>query len=279
MKRFVCLIATVALALSLSACAGVEEINTAKSDELKAQYSFYEKSVKVICDKMDVTPEQADEIFLVLVNDCGLDGAIRSIYTTNGGASFSYYWEGSAKTQEITLENGVVSEVRYLSTVLYPAESSDSTDSADNSSDTTETQEPDSTTEATIENAVDSAIEAAHAEKERVTINDDLGTGSGKIVLIYLKAHDNLTNNMIKTGMLTEARDIMQALQPREDVSEITMFWSFPLIDAYGNTEDGTIYKININKSTLDKINFERFDYKSIPDIANDFFEHPALQD
>ncbi len=120
-KRIVCLIVSAALALSLSACSA-EKVSTAKSDELKAQYSFYEKSVKEIRDKMNVTPKQADEIFLVLVNDCGLDGAIRSIYTTDNGATYKYYWEGSGKTQEITLENGVVSEVCYFSEILYPIE-------------------------------------------------------------------------------------------------------------------------------------------------------------
>ena len=121
MKRIVCLIASVVLALSLTACSG-GEVSTAKSDELKSQYSFYEKSVKEIRQEMKVTPEQADEIFLVLVNNCGLDGAIRSIYTTDNGATYSYYWEGSAKTQEITLEDGVVSKVNFFSEVLYPIE-------------------------------------------------------------------------------------------------------------------------------------------------------------
>lgn len=134
-KRIVCLIVGVALALSLSACSA-EEVSTAKSNELKAQYSFYEKSVKEIRGKMNVTSEQADEIFLVLVNDCGLDGAIRSIYTTDKGATYSYYWEGSAKTQKMTVENGVVTEVRYLYEVLYPSED------VDNSEDSSETQEP-----------------------------------------------------------------------------------------------------------------------------------------
>lgn len=120
-KRILCVIVGAALALSLSACSA-EEVSTVKSNELKAQYSFYEKSVKGIRGKMNVTPEQADEIFLVLVNDCGLDGAIRSIYTTDNGATYKYYWEGSGKTQEITLENGVVSEVCYFSEILYPIE-------------------------------------------------------------------------------------------------------------------------------------------------------------
>lgn len=134
-KRILCLIVSAALALSLSACSA-EEVSTTKSDELKAQYSFYEKSVKEIRGKMNVSPEQADEIFLVLVNDCGLDGAIRSIYTTDKGATYSYYWEGSGKTQKMTVENGVVTEVRYLYEVLYPSED------VDNSEDSSEMQEP-----------------------------------------------------------------------------------------------------------------------------------------
>ena len=85
-KRIVCLIVSAALALSLSACsttsnstinnstpessAGVS--SKSKSDELKEKYNFYEKTVKEIIKKMEVTQEQADEIFIILV-DCGLN--------------------------------------------------------------------------------------------------------------------------------------------------------------------------------------------------------------
>lgn len=272
MKKIVCLIASAIIVLSLSACTVKEEVSTAKADELKAQYSFYENSVKEIRKKMDVTPEQADEIFIILTS-CGMNQDINYIVGSGGKYTVDVGKIGEGVTNYyVTLENGVVSEVKDGLTVVYPE--GDSSDSSDSS----EIQEPGEETEVSLESAVDSAIESAHAEKDRITINDDLGTGHGKIVLIYLKAQDSLTNNMMITGMLYEARDILQALQGRDDVSEITMFWSFPLVDTYGNTEEGTIYKVNISKATLDNINFERFDYKNIPDIADDFFEHPALQ-
>lgn len=116
-----------------------ESLSKSKSDKLKTQYSFYEKSAKEICKEMKVTQDQADDIFIILVENCGLDGAIRDIYTTNKGETYFYYWEGSAKTQEITLENGIVTEVKYGFTVLYPQNSSESETSSENSSESEST--------------------------------------------------------------------------------------------------------------------------------------------
>lgn len=132
-------------------------------------------------------------------------------------------------------------------------------------------------TNLTIDEAVENAIKTSGAEKDHVTINDDLGSGKGKIVLIYLKAQDKLTKSMIKKGMFIEANSILKNLQEREEISEIVIFWSFPLVDNYGNIEEGTILKVGISKETLDKINFDNFIYDNIPTIADDYFEHTAL--
>lgn len=282
-----------------------------KSDELNAQYSFYKDTVKDIVKTMKVTDEQADDIFQILV-DCGLNQKPTYIIGSNDSYTVDFGKIGEGVTNlYVKTENGVVTEVKDGLTIVYPAELTDdyiinnvtslieglNEESSRADYETAQTAFDEltgsqqekiseelvaklkeySVSTATLEQLVDSAIESARVEKDRVSINDDLGTGNGKIVLLYLKGSDNLTNKMIKTGMLMDTKDILQALQPRDDISEITFFWSFPLIDIYGNKSEDTIMKVNISKETLGKINFERFDYNSIPDIADDYFEHTAL--
>ena len=139
-KRIVCLIVSAALALSLSACsttsnstinnstpessAGVS--SKSKSDELKEKYNFYEKTVKEIIKKMEVTQEQADEIFIILV-DCGLNQEPTYILGRNGDYTVDFGKIGEGVTNlYVTVENGVISEVKNGLTVVYPKQPAES---------------------------------------------------------------------------------------------------------------------------------------------------------
>ena len=74
MKKVLSLVLAAALAASLSACGGVlVDLDTPKSEELTAQYDFYPDAMNTIRADMKITPEQADEVFIVLTS-CGLDG-------------------------------------------------------------------------------------------------------------------------------------------------------------------------------------------------------------
>ena len=79
MKKVLSLVLAAALAASLSACGGaLVDLDTPKSEELTAQYDFYPDAMNTIRADMKITPEQADEVFIVLTS-CGLDGKITSI--------------------------------------------------------------------------------------------------------------------------------------------------------------------------------------------------------
>lgn len=66
-KRILFLVA--ALALLLSACGGSP--SSAMAEELSAKYDFYEKSAENIKKGFDVSADDADQVFLALV-DCGI---------------------------------------------------------------------------------------------------------------------------------------------------------------------------------------------------------------
>ena len=73
MKRFLFFVLLAALVLSLAACGGaVVDYDTPKSGELSAAYDFYRDSQSSLASGMAITPEQADDVFLVLIS-CGMD--------------------------------------------------------------------------------------------------------------------------------------------------------------------------------------------------------------
>lgn len=111
-------IITFLLCFSLCSCGSTD---TPKSAELSEKYNFYEKSVDTIRKGCNVTAEEADEIFLILVNNCDISDLINYVFVNYDG-TFSVWSSGIKYT--MTLENGIVSTVfttRWFTDVqLYP---------------------------------------------------------------------------------------------------------------------------------------------------------------
>ena len=107
MKKVLSLVLAATLVASLSACGGaLVDLDTPKSDELTAQYDFYPDAMNTIRADMKITPEQADEVFIVLTS-CGLDGKITSISESKG--AYTVYYGGSSL--DVTLSDGAVETV------------------------------------------------------------------------------------------------------------------------------------------------------------------------
>jgi len=146
-----------ALALLLSACSttpnstannstseSLTEVSSkSKSDELKEKYGFYEKTVKEIIKQMKVTQEQADEIFIILV-DCGLNQKPTYIIGSKGDYTVNFGKIGEGVTNlYVKTESGVITEVKNGLTVVYPEQSAESeTNSELSSSDTSQADIP-----------------------------------------------------------------------------------------------------------------------------------------
>ncbi|MGH0945480.1 hypothetical protein ACQVTS_31460 [Bacillus mycoides] len=132
---------------------------------------------------------------------------------------------------------------------------------------------------AAFENNVKKVVNKKFGEKkvESIQINDNLGTENenDKIVLITAEGKENVSKNYTKKGMWTDTVSILKDLSNEKNISEITFFYKYPLIDAYGNEKKDTVMKINLNRDTLDKINFDNFSYDNLPKISNQYWEHP----
>lgn len=116
MKKVLSLVLAATLAVSLSACGGaLVDLDTPKSEELTAQYDFYPDAMNTIRADMKITPEQADEVFIILTS-CGLDGKITSISESNG--AYTVYYGGSSL--DVALSDGAVEAVYSGRDMLYP---------------------------------------------------------------------------------------------------------------------------------------------------------------
>lgn len=52
---------------------------------------------------------------------------------------------------------------------------------------------------------------------------------------------------------------------------------TYPLQDSYGNISEDIVIKATFNNETIKKINFDNFDYNNIPSIADEWWNHQAL--
>jgi len=125
----------------------------------------------------------------------------------------------------------------------------------------------------TLFDAVRGAIISLRLEVNNVTANDATG-----VVTIELQGQDNLTTNLIRQGMFMRTRDILQSLQDRDDIEIINLHWYFPLVDAHGNSNNSRVLSLSFNRPTIDRINFDTIDYNNLPDIADFFNMHSAMQ-
>ncbi|MFK4417135.1 membrane-bound lytic murein transglycosylase [Bacillus sp. RC251] len=114
---------------------------------------------------------------------------------------------------------------------------------------------------------------------ESIQINDNLATDdpNDKIVLLTAEAKESATQNYTRKGMWMDTISILKDLKDEKGISEITFFYKYPLVDAYGNEKKDNVMKIQLNRETLDKINYDNLLHDNLPKIANQYWEHPAL--
>lgn len=94
---------------------------------------------------------------------------------------------------------------------------------------------------------------------------------------IVLNGSDNFSSNMIKGNMLMKSVDILKEIENEMKYQTISVNWKYPLIDTYGNKNDEVVLSFVLNRETLNKINWENFDYNNFKSVSTNYYEHPAL--
>ncbi|GHV32359.1 hypothetical protein FACS18949_03010 [Clostridia bacterium] len=318
MKKILAIAISAVLCFALSSCGVTVDLDTPKSSELKAQYDFYSDSMNKLRSDMGITPEQADEVFIALVS-IGLDSKVTNVlkkYSTE--STYDVSWSG-AISKEVDIVNGAVSEIRNGVDVLYPLERStkilnraavenvtaliegltaessrEDYEAAQSAYDALSKSLKKEISEAlvkklsaensstqTLEVLCESVIKSVGVDVSSVDIFDEGNTGAegDRRITINANASDSWTVSLIRSGILSSSSKVLKELQPRSDISQVCFLWSFPLVDSFGNTSNDVVVKILLYKETIDKINFDSFDWNQFSNIADDFYLNPALSD
>ncbi len=91
--------------------------------------------------------------------------------------------------------------------------------------------------------------------------------------LITFRGSDSLTTNLIVEAAYLDIKDILKSLQPVID-TDVRICVTFPIIDAYGNSEEQMVIKANYTLKTIQSINFDNFVSENIPIIADTWWNN-----
>lgn len=94
-------------------------VNTSDlSENLKAEYEFYEDSIGTIKNTMGLSQEEADSVFTILVTECGVDEKTQYVFKGNGDNVYTV-WAGLLQL-EVTLKDNAVDTVMQGTEQIYP---------------------------------------------------------------------------------------------------------------------------------------------------------------
>lgn len=137
-------------------------------------------------------------------------------------------------------------------------------ETTDKESDTNNEETPEERLAGVLEEVIDS---------ERI---EDITHFDGHTTL-KIKASDNLTTNMIRKSMLLDATEILNELKIANHEGTTLILFMFPMTDKYGEEKDMKVMSLEVSPETLEKINFDNFNRDNLSNIADDYYEHPAL--
>lgn len=80
--------------------------------------------------------------------------------------------------------------------------------------------------------------------------------------------------NSVKTLFLEDTTKLLKDVIKVKGLEGVQVIVMSPLKDTYGNVAEEKVLSINISRNTMDKINFDNFNYKDLPNIADDYWEH-----
>jgi hypothetical protein len=128
----------------------------------------------------------------------------------------------------------------------------------------------DYTTAQSIEISVASSVRKHFDRKQPIKVKL-----YGKNLVIEATGKDNLTENLIKTGMHIAIYKVMD--ENRNPPVDFDFLISFPLIDKYGNSEPAIVMKVTFKSESMTKINWDNFYHIDIERAADRYWEHPAF--
>ena len=87
-------------------------------------------------------------------------------------------------------------------------------------------------------------------------------------ISVQFAINDNLTEDLIRFGARHDVYKILKAVHDSGlDYNFVGVVGTFPMNDAYGNTSEDKVVRLSYDRATIDKINWDGFNY------ADDMFK------
>jgi hypothetical protein len=153
------------------------------------------------------------------------------------------------------------------------------------------TEQPDTTTEA--DETTTPAPEPSNVQKLREAFEDTdllgedlmlIGLSDG-FLTVRFEVADNFTDGAIRGGIAIDTFAILEAaLDSGAEWKMIDIEGTFPLVDEFGNEEQGRVYEAVFRRKIVEKINFDGIDVGSLDGVerltaSGSIGLHPDLRD
>ncbi|MGV3152653.1 hypothetical protein [Sarcina ventriculi] len=169
--------------------------------------------------------------------------------------------------------------------VLVPIFNSSNTKS--NSSINSNTATPEMTTdlnkdtiqtEKTTKELIEDAIPTTIKNLEKINYVEMID--DSQPVVFILKMNDNLSKNFMLKGAYLNAKDIIKSVYAvaGDKITSYQFVFNFPLVDMYGNEEDGKVLSFDMSKETVEKINWDNITTDNLIALSQNVFIHPDLK-
>lgn len=100
------------------------------------------------------------------------------------------------------------------------------------------------------------------------------------IINIWFALDDNFSSNLIRVGALMDIENMLKAIDDSGmEYESVSIIGTFALSDQFGNSSESPVIRSRFTRETVDKINWDGFSRRNLPDIADDWWEHPAIQE
>lgn len=133
----------------------------------------------------------------------------------------------------------------------------------------------DQTSASSAQSVIEKVLGKATNTKKDTFISAENSQG---YLTLDLNASDNMSKNLIKSGMLLNTSKIIPKLFDSDSsITEILIDWHFNTVDPKGNTGDAIVMKIDFKRDNSDSINWKNVITKNLPTIANSYWDSGAF--
>lgn len=115
-------------------------------------------------------------------------------------------------------------------------------------------------------------------KNERIVSLTDMHE-DGTYFVIALNGNENFTSSTTKRGLQLDAATILEPISQISEIQKVVIQWYLPLIDASGNEVDTQVMIVNIERDSLEEINWDNFDVENFEVVSETYFEHAALKE